>query len=306
MRIILCRFVPRLELRLAEELDVVGKDGIARREIGEAPLDPDLVTLENTRIALDRLHQRAGFGLLGGRAFAKAASDQPRSELIDAHRRRREIMLRKKIGVHRQQVGFDRLKPLNHAGEGADVLSVASNRDARRHRTISAAGHDKLGAGAVLDRLWRAARVLKFLAAAGRALRPARHVVLGDGRTQQVEARNMIAQIGAKAGGDRFGDFDRCKLDGGLPQRVTDKWGDRDGPRRAALEKSLDLPIPDHAVEHAGPAGALTRPEHRSHQRKNAGRLHKQPRRLVRHALLVQFRKLPLEIIVHQRNRQIG
>jgi len=40
MRIILGGFVPRLELRLAEELDVVGKDGIARREIVIRSVEP--------------------------------------------------------------------------------------------------------------------------------------------------------------------------------------------------------------------------------------------------------------------------
>ena len=116
--------MPRLELRLAEELDVVGKDGIAGGEIGEALRHPNLVALENSRIALDRFHERAGFGLLGGRTFAKAASAQSRSELIDAHGRRRKIMLRKKVGVHRQ-VGFDRLKPLHDAGERTDVFPEA-------------------------------------------------------------------------------------------------------------------------------------------------------------------------------------
>ena len=70
--------------------------------------------------------------------------------------------------------------------------------------------------------------------------------------------------------------------------------------------KPLDLAIPDHAVEQAGPAGALARFEYGSHQRKQAGGLHQQPGRLVRHALLVQFREPPFEIIVHQRDRQIG
>src|SRR5207248_2779852 len=217
---ILCGFVPRLELRLAEKLDVVGKDGIARCEIGEPPLHPDLVTLENSRIALDRLHQRARFGLLGCRAFAKAASAQSRSKLIDARGRRRKIMLRKKVGVHRQ-VGFDRLKPLHDACEGTDVLSEARNRDARRYRAISAAGHGEVGAGTVLDRWRGTARVFEFFAAARRAWRGARHVVLYDGRAQQVEARNMITEIGAKARGNRFGDFDGRKLDGALPENVA-------------------------------------------------------------------------------------
>ena len=92
----------RRELCLAVKLHVVGENGVARREIGEAPRDPDLVALENTRIALDRLHQRAGFGLFGGRALAEAAAAQSRAELIDVRGRRREIMLGHEIGVHRQ------------------------------------------------------------------------------------------------------------------------------------------------------------------------------------------------------------
>ncbi len=45
----------------------------------------------------------------------------------------------------------------------------------------------------------RPARTLQFLAAAGGTLRAPRDKVLGNDRTGQIEARNMIAQIGAKA-----------------------------------------------------------------------------------------------------------
>ncbi len=68
------RFMPRPDLRLAEQLDVVRKYGFARREIRKASRRPDFVALKNPRIALDRFHQRAGFALLGSRALAETAT----------------------------------------------------------------------------------------------------------------------------------------------------------------------------------------------------------------------------------------
>ena len=69
-------------------------------------VDPDFVALENSRIALDRLHERAGFALLGGAALAEAAAAQSRPELIDGSGGRGKIVCRVVIGVHRQ-VGVD-------------------------------------------------------------------------------------------------------------------------------------------------------------------------------------------------------
>lgn len=42
----------------------------AGKSVKEALLDPDLVLVENAGITFDRLHQRAGFTLLGGAALA--------------------------------------------------------------------------------------------------------------------------------------------------------------------------------------------------------------------------------------------
>src|SRR3954470_19721427 len=52
--------MPALKLRFAEKLDVIGVKGFAGIEVGKAARRPDLVTLENPRIALDGFHQRAG------------------------------------------------------------------------------------------------------------------------------------------------------------------------------------------------------------------------------------------------------
>src|ERR1700742_3161918 len=191
-----------LKLRFAEKLDVIGKNGVAGCEIGKAALHPDLVTLENARIALDRFHQRAGFALLGCGALAEAAATQSGPELVDAPGRRREIVLGKKIGVHRQ-IDLDPLKPCDHTGQRAYMFAEARYRGSGRHGAVSAAGHDELSALGNLNRRCRPARVLQFLAATGGTLRAPRDVVLGNDCASQVEACNVIAQTGAKTGGDR-------------------------------------------------------------------------------------------------------
>ena len=116
----------------------------------------------------------------------------------------------------------------------------------------------------------------------------------------------MIAQIGPKPRGDRLGNFDGGELDRALSERTAGQRRNRDGLRAAAIEESLDLAVADHAIEQAGPAGALAGLEHRTHQRKNSAGLHQQPRCLGRHPLLIQFGQLSFEIIVHERDRQVG
>jgi hypothetical protein len=44
--------------------------------------------------------------------------------------------------------------------------------------------------------------------------------MLHDSRAHKVEADDVIAQIGAKCGGDRLGDLDGCKLDAALSEQV--------------------------------------------------------------------------------------
>ena len=59
------------------------------------------------------------------------------------------------------------------------------------------------------------------------------HVVLRDGRAHQVEADDVIAQIGAKFGRDRLRDFDGRKLDRALPNGMRAQRRDRDAARRS-------------------------------------------------------------------------
>ena len=211
-----CRYCASLNSRTS-----FGANGLAWREIREPPRHSDLVALENPGIALDRLHQRAGFALLGGAALAEAAAAQPCPELIDRPGGRGEIVRGIVVGVQRQ-VGFDPLETRDHAGEGAHVLAEARNRGRAAKRSgIPPLVMTSLPPRAKLDRHRRTARVAQLLAAAARTLRAGRHVMLRDRRAQQVEADDVIAQLRAKAGGDRFRDFDGRKLDGALSERVA-------------------------------------------------------------------------------------
>src|SRR5260370_32583089 len=120
---------------------ILGKNGIERRKIREPPCQSDLVALKNSRIALDRLHKRAGFTLLGSAALAIAATTQSRSELIDALGWRREIVRCIEVGIQ-GQIGFDPLEPRDHTGERAHMLSETCHRSPRRYGPVSSARHD--------------------------------------------------------------------------------------------------------------------------------------------------------------------
>ena len=74
----------------------------------------------------------------------------------------------------------------------------------------------------------------------------------------------------------------------------------------SAVEERPHLSVPLHPIGKTHPAGALPRSEHRPHQGKNAGGLNERPRRAIRQMLRVQFVQAGFEIIVHQRDRQLG
>ncbi len=130
--------------------------------------------------------------------------------------------------------------------------------------------------------------------------------MLHDGRAQQVEADDVIAQLSAKTGGDRFGDLDGRKLDGALSERVPSQWRNGDAAGLSAVQERLDLPVPFHPLGKTHPTGAFAWAEDRPHQGENAGRLDEHPGSAVQQMPPIQFCQLRFEIIVHQRDRQPG
>ncbi len=153
MRIIgiLSRRMASLILGIAEEQDVVRRDGFAQCKIGETSRHADFVALENPGVTFDCLHERTGFALLGRAAFAEAPAAQACPELIDGAGRRREIMDGKIIRVQ-GQVSFDLFEPRNHAGERAYMFLEPRDGCARRNGAVSAARHEEPAAGVKLDR----------------------------------------------------------------------------------------------------------------------------------------------------------
>src|SRR5277367_299983 len=111
------------------------------------------------------------------------------------------------------------------------------NRGRRRNAAIPAARHDDFTARAKLDRRWRTAGIPQFLAAAARTLRADRYMMLHDGRAQQVEADDVIAQLRPKIGGDRFRDLDCRKVDGRLPEGLLSQRRNGDAAGVSAVEE---------------------------------------------------------------------
>src|SRR5262249_44749992 len=100
------------------------------------------------------------------------------------------------------------------------MLAKSRDRRSRRDRAVSAARHDQLLAGDKLDWNRRALYVTQLFLTATRTLRARGNVVLDDRQAQQVQADDVIAQIGAETSRDRFRDLNSGKLDGTLAKRV--------------------------------------------------------------------------------------
>src|SRR5215831_11004486 len=104
------------------------------------------------------------------------------------------------VGVQ-GQIGLNALKTRDNAGERAHVPAKTRNRGRRRNAAVPAACHDQPVARAKLDWRWLTAGITQLLATAARTLRTQRHIMLHNGRAQQVEADDVIAQLSAKTGG---------------------------------------------------------------------------------------------------------
>ena len=295
------------KLRVAEQQDVIRKNGIAGREIREPPRHSDLVALKNPGITLDRLHERAGFALLGSAAFAKAAAAaQSCPELIDRPGGRRKIVCGIVVGVQ-GQVGFDTFEARDHARKRAHVLAETCNRGPRRDGPVPAARHDQLAAGAKLDRDRRPPGSRSFLRPQLGHCGRRRHVMLHDRRAQQVEADDVIAQWSVRNSVAIAFAISTAASWTPLCPKVFRARGETATQRAcSAVEKRLDFPVAFHAIGKTSPTGALPGSEHRPHQGKNAGGLDEHPGRTVRQMLPVQFAKAFVEIIVHKRDRQVG
>ena len=103
-----------------------------------------------------------------------------------------------------------------------------------------------------------------------------------DSRPQQVEAQDVIREIGAKLGSNRFCDLDRRKRHAAVSNRLAGERRGRNLARAFAVEHRLDFAITHHARSEADPTGTFARAQHWPNQRKNAGGLYDHPGRLVR------------------------
>ena len=130
-----------VELPFAEQLDVV-RVGCLRPsrldEVLEASPAADLVAVERTGVAFDRLAQRDRLGLVRRASLARALAPQAAPQRAQRSASQREIASRP---VHVQPrirfVGGAR-EPCHHAADGTDQVAVPGEGCLRRHRPQSA------------------------------------------------------------------------------------------------------------------------------------------------------------------------
>ena len=72
-------------------------------------------------------------------------------------------------------------------------------------------------------------------------------VVAYNGRAQQIETDDVVAQIRAEIAGDRLRDFQGCKRDCALSERVVSQGRSSDAAKLPPVEKPLDLAVAYHA-----------------------------------------------------------
>jgi hypothetical protein len=137
------------------------------------------------------------------------------------------------------------------------MLSKPRNRGPWRNGPVSPACHDQFAAAANLDGYWRTAWVAQRLAATAWTLRAGCDVMLDNRQAQQVQADDVIGQLRPKVGGDRFRNFDRCKLDGTLSKRLLSQRLNGYALGLFTVEKRPYLAVAFHALSKTGPAGAL-------------------------------------------------
>ena len=89
-------------------------------------------------------------------------------------------------------------------------------------------------------------------------------------------------------------------------ERIGAERRDGDAARLLAVEESLDLSIPVHAIGEASPACALARAEDRADQREKAGRLHEQPLLLLLEPPAIELLELAVEIIADEGDGQVA
>src|SRR6516225_4063830 len=163
---------------------------------------PDLVALEYPAIAFEGFHQRACFALFRGAALAVAIDNEPGLPRIESFGTGRKTVSCQEAEIQRL-LALDPLKLRHDSGQRAYVLSNASDRLRRRHCAMAATGRNSRSTNTEPDRCRRAQRVPQGPVTASGALRPCCHIVPVERRTQQVQADDMLVQVGAEAADNR-------------------------------------------------------------------------------------------------------
>ena len=268
-------------LPVAEILDGVGVDRLAVGKIREAGAAADLVAVEDSGIALDRLAQRARLGLFGRGALARTPGPQTVAQHMHAVALQGEIAARPPDMEPRVGLVADARQFGHDAAYGVDQMAEFAHRLRRPRRTQAAAVADGIRVRPEAQRRRRAVGTMEAFLPADGALRTPHRLVAGGVKAEGIERADVVAKHRRVAQDDPPGDLDGGEAeDGAGDRRRNGRGGDAGRLAERVAQEIVGLAIAAHPVFEAFPArrAGVARPEHRPHERPQARRPDERPR----------------------------
>ena len=231
------------------------------REVRESSPDADLVAVEGARVALDRLAQRADFGLLSSASLARALAAQAAPQRAQLPGSQREIAPRP-MDVQ-PGVGFvgGAREPRHHTADGAHQVTVPGQGLLGWRRMQTAAVAKARRARPKLYGYRRPIGSIQRLVATGEALRAAHGRMVLGGEATGIQRDGPLVDRGHVPEHQPLCDFGRHESVYRVQQRRFGRAGQERGVIAGHVAKEVvDFLVAAQTIRETGPARPLFPP----------------------------------------------